>query len=154
VKIDSLQSWVRGRLLYHQIKVRFVLVGTWNTLFGYLVFIGLEALFSSLFASRSAAYMLAMVISNPIAILNAFIFHKYWTFRSAIRGKRMVFEFLRFLSTYAGTFALSLALLPLLVEVFSLTPRVAGAITILICTVISYLGHSRFSFREKPCRAG
>jgi len=126
-----------------------VLVGAWNTVCGYLIFVALDALFSRLTASRSAAYMAAMVLANPLAIANAFYFHKYVTFGSTVRGWAVVGELARFAATYAFTFALSLVLLPLLVEWGGLSPRLAGALITLICTAVSYLGHSRFSFRQK-----
>lgn len=133
----------------HNVKTKFILVGIWNTLFGYLIFCGLDTLFEYMFARRYVAYMSAMVLGQIIAIINAFIFHKYITFRSEAKGKEIIKEFLRFSTTYIFTFCLSLVLLPFLVEVFDITPKISAAIIILICTVVSYLGHSRFSFKHK-----
>ena len=127
--------------------MRFILVGIWNTIFGYLVFILLETLFSIILSPRYVAYMSAMVIGQVIAVINAFIFHKYYTFRSRTKGKDLIKEFFRFTTTYIFTFILSLILLPILVEVFDIPPKIAGAVLILILTVISYLGHSKFSFK-------
>ena len=76
--------------LNHQTKVRFVLVGLWNTIFGYLVFVGLDYLFNLYFSPRYVAYMSAAVLANMIAILNAYIFHKFVTFRSPIRGLAII----------------------------------------------------------------
>lgn len=132
----------------HETKFRFLLVGAWNTVFGYLAFILLEALLSRLFSNSPLSYMAAMVMANIIAILNAFVFHKYITFRSHIRGPALLAELLRFSSTYLFTFLLSLFLLPALIEFLGLSARFAGALVILICTVFSYIGHSRFSFRN------
>ena len=132
----------------HWVKAKFVLVGIWNTIFGYGVFCLLDTAFSHLFAERYIGYMLAMILGQVVAVINAYIFHKYITFRSEIKGKGLILEFLRFCTTYAVTFCLSLILLPSLVEIFLITPKIAGAIIILICTLISYFGHSRFSFRR------
>ena len=61
-----------------QLKARFVTVGIWNTVFGYLVFVVLDTLFESIFIKRYFAYMLAIVLGHIIANINAFIFnHKY-----------------------------------------------------------------------------
>ena len=57
-------------------------------------------------------------------------------------------EYFRFTGTYLFTFILGLILLPVFVEVLGMTPQIAAAVIILICTVFSYLGHSRFSFRS------
>lgn len=133
----------------HNIKVKFILVGIWNTIFGYLVFCGLDTLFEHLFSPRYVAYMSAMVVGQVISVINAYIFHKYVTFKSEAKGVEIVKEFLRFSATYAFTFGLSLLMMPFFVEGFDIKPKIAAAIIILICTVVSYLGHSRFSFRHK-----
>lgn len=132
----------------HQIKLRFIMVGIWNTVFGYLVFIGFDSLFIPLFSQRYVAYMSAAVFSNILAIINAYIFHKYVTFKSRIKGIGIIFEFLKFSTTYLITFCLSLLILPLFVEVLNVTPKIAGALVIFCCTVISYVGHSKFTFRD------
>jgi putative flippase GtrA len=132
----------------HQIKIRFLLVGVWNTIFGYLVFVGLDYLFNLFFSPRYVAYMSAAVLANIIAILNAYIFHKFVTFRSPVRGLAMIPELVRFFSMYLFSFFLGLVLLPVFVELFHLDPKIAGALLIPITTIISYLGHSRFSFRQ------
>ena len=124
------------------------MVGIWNTFFGYAAFIGLNCVFSNAFVETFYAYMPALILANGMAILNAYICHKYFTFRSDVAGKDIFFEFFRFASTYLFTFCLTLVLMPLCVEVLSITPQVAGAIAILICTIIGYIGHSRFSFRH------
>lgn len=141
-----MMSWMEFKSK-HATKSRFLIVGVWNTIFGYLVFIGFDSLFTSLFSKRYVAYMSAAVLSNIIAIINAYIFHKYVTFKSRIKGIAIIFEFLRFSTTYLITFCLSLLLLPLFVEIMNVTPKIAGALVILTCTVVSYVGHTKFSFR-------
>lgn len=127
-------------------------MGAWNTLFGYLVFVGLDTGLSYIVSRRYLAYMAAMILGNIIAIVNAYFFHKTITFRSATKGKGAVLEFSRFCMTYLVTFCVSLVLLPLFVEVGGVDPKMAGALVILLCTAISYLGHSRFSFKREPAR--
>lgn len=134
---------IRGR------GFRFILVGIWNTIFGYGLFFCLDTLFAYIIRPDYLAYMSAMVVSQVISILNAYLFHKIVTFRSAVGGWGMVAEFFRFSTTYALTFGISLVLLPLLVEIFHLIPKVAGLIITLVCAGLSYVGHSRFSFSAK-----
>ncbi len=74
----------------NNVKIRFVVVGIWNTIFGYLAFVSLDLLFTPLFSRRYFAYMLAVVLSNFMAILNAYLFHKYVTFKSPVRGKGII----------------------------------------------------------------
>ena len=131
----------------NRVKIKFVLVGIWNTVFGYAVFVGLDFFFTLFFEKRYAAYMLAAVLSNILAILNAYIFHKFITFRSPIRGLAIIPEFLRFSSMYLFSFLLGLVLLPVFVELFHLDPKISAALLIPITIIISYFGHSRFSFK-------
>ena len=89
--------------LNHQTKVRFVLVGVWNTIFGYLVFVGLDYLFNLFFSPRYVAYMSAAMLSNVIAVTNAYFFHKHLTFKSKTKGRAAFREYLRFYMTYIFT---------------------------------------------------
>lgn len=134
--------------LNHEQKVRFTLVGVWNTMFGYFVFVALDYLFNLFFSPRYIAYMSAAFLANILAILNAYIFHKFVTFRSCVRGLAIIPEFLRFFSLYLFSFLLGLVLLPICVELFHLDPKIVGALLIPITTIISYFGHSRLSFRQ------
>jgi len=131
-----------------QLKARFVMVGIWNTIFGYMVFFILDTFFEDIFTKRYFAYMSAMILGQIVATINAFVLHKYVTFKSEVKGKGIIPEFFRFCMTYVFTFSLGLVLLPFFVEIVHLHPRIAAAIVILICTLISYVGHSRFSFKS------
>jgi putative flippase GtrA len=123
-------------------------VGVWNTIFAYLIFVGLDILFAFLFSKRYLAYMLAQVLSNVLGIINAFIFHKYITFKSPVRGKGIVIEFARFFSTCLFSMIMGLILLPFVVEIIGFDPKISRAILIPIIAIINYFGHSRFSFKD------
>ena len=69
------------------------MVGIWNTIFGYLIFIILDTTFEALFTKRYFSYMSAMILGQIIATINAFIFHKYVTFKSEVKGKGFILEF-------------------------------------------------------------
>jgi putative flippase GtrA len=144
LRISGKQLWSN-----HQVKIRFFIIGVWNTIFGYLVYISLDYLFAMVFQKRFVAYMTAAVISNIIATTSAFLFHKHITFKSTVRGKGVIIEFLKFYSTYAATTILGFALLPFFVEVLKIDPKISGALLIPIVAIVSYFGHSRFSFAEK-----
>ena len=133
-------------LIKHNVKVKFVIIGAWNTLFGYAVFFGFDSLFARIIPRRYIAYLTAMALSNLLAIINAYIFHKYVTFKSEVKGKGIIREFSKFTTTYLVSIGLSLALMPVFVEILRLNPKIAAALVILVCVVISYVGHSRFSF--------
>ncbi len=144
MKISWKQLW-----LTHQVKIRFFLIGVWNTIFGYLVYISLDYLLAFVFQKRYVAYMTAAIISNIIATISAFLFHKHITFKSTVRGKGVMIEFFKFYSTYTATTILGFALLPFFVEVLKIDPKISGAFLIPIVAIVSYFGHSRFSFVKK-----
>jgi len=135
--------------LDHQLKIRFLIIGAWNTIFGYGSFLFLYWFLSFFLTPRFMAYMTASIVGNIIAMTNAFIFHKYFTFKSSEQGLDALREYFRFGGTFLFNFILGLILLPFCVEVFGMTPQVSAAVIILICTVFSYIGHSRFSFRSR-----
>ena len=114
----------------HQIKIRFFFIGVWNTIFGYLAYVGLDYLFTFVFQKRYLAYMTAAVVANIIATISAFIFFKFY-------------------SMYTVTNILGLALLPFFVEVMKIDPKISGALLIPLTAIISYFGHSRFSFVKR-----
>ncbi|HUN53770.1 MAG TPA: GtrA family protein [Smithella sp.] len=144
MKISWKQLWQE-----HQIKIRFFFIGVWNTIFGYLAYIGLDYLFTFVFQKRYLAYMTAAVVANIIATISAFIFHKYITFKSTVRGRAVIIEFFKFYSMYTVTNILGLGLLPFFVEVMKIDPKISGALLIPITAIISYFGHSRFSFVKR-----
>jgi putative flippase GtrA len=143
LKISLEHLWIN-----HQTKLRFLIVGVWNTIFAYLIFVGLDILFAFLFSKRYLAYMLAQLLSNVLGIINAFIFHKYITFKSPVRGKGIVIEFARFFSTCLFSMIMGLILLPFVVEIIGFDPKISRAILIPIIAIINYFGHSRFSFKD------
>jgi putative flippase GtrA len=144
--MDFLKAAVETMWQRHQLKIRFLLVGLWNTLFGYAVFLLLNELCSLFLSPRYVAYMTASVFGNLLAVTNAFFFHKHFTFKSRESGVRALQEYFRFTGTYLFTFLIGLILLPFFVEVLGMKLPVAAAVNILVCTAFSYLGHSRFSF--------
>ena len=135
--------------LKHQIKIRFFVIGVWNTIFGYLVYISLDYLFTFVFQKRYLAYMTAAVLANIIATISAFLLPTHITFKSTVRGKGVIIEFFKFYSMYTVTNILGFALLPFFVEVLKIDPKIAGALLIPIVAIISYFGHSRFSFIKR-----
>jgi putative flippase GtrA len=92
--------------------------------------------------------MMAAILANIIATISAFLFHKHITFKSTVRGKAVIIEFFKFYSMYTVTSILGLALLPFFVEILKIDPKIAGALLIPVAALISYFGHSHFSFKS------
>lgn len=121
-------------------RFRFLVVGVYNTVFGYATFVCLYAIFSS-----KVHYLVLVAAAHFIAVANAFISHRRHTFEA--RGA-MLCQFLRFNVSYLGVLALGLVSMPLAVNRAGLHPLVASALITAASVVSSYLLHKHYSFRH------
>lgn len=128
------------RLWSNSQKLRFLILGAWNSLFGYCSFA-----LGYLLLHQWLQYVVIAVLAHVVAISQSFLTHKFLVFRSTGRWPA---EFLRFNLTHLGTFLAGLAGLVLLVDGFNLHPLVAQAIVLAATVVVGYLAHARFSFRR------
>ena len=133
----------------HKTKFRFLVVGVWNTIFGFLAFILLYKLSSNIFRINYFAYTSAQILGTILAIINAFIFHKYITFKSEAKGKNLIIEFFKFSTTYIVLALISLAIMPFFVEILKIKPIPSSICLNTLVVFTSYFGHSRFSFKRK-----
>lgn len=147
-KIKKIHGHVVSQANKHQIKIRFLAVGVWNTVFGYLAFFFLESVLSLFLGRGARSYMPAIVMSNFLAMLMAYSLHRRITFKSTTKGIMLLREFSRFVFGNSLTVAISIVLLPIFVEAMSLDPKSAGFLVTIICTVISYFAHSRITFKN------
>jgi putative flippase GtrA len=128
---------------------RYVLVGGFNTVFGY----GLFALLNWMLRPvGSHAYLLASLLSNVIAISVAFLGYKWFVFRS--RGKYLR-EWLRCMGVYGSSMLITLAGLAVLVPVLERrlhrpgqASYIAAAVMAVVTVLLSFLGHKHYSFRS------
>lgn len=121
-------------------RARFLAVGAFNTAFAY----GLFLLFEWVLDGR---YLLSLVLSYVVATLVAFVLHRRLTFGVSGR-ERMLADFLRFESVYVVMLAVNALLLGLLVGLLGWPSWIAQALSLVVTTVMSYLGHKFFSFRR------
>jgi putative flippase GtrA len=129
--------------------VRYIVVGAFNTGFGYGLFVALNYLFRRFGVYGSE---IASLLSNIIAITVAFLGYKWFVFRTHGNYLR---EWLRCISVYGTSMAFSLVMLPpltlLLRRWFGPTQtasNIAAAILTMVTVVASYFGHKHFSFRR------
>ncbi|MEB3327915.1 MAG: GtrA family protein [Candidatus Sericytochromatia bacterium] len=132
---------------------RYVLVGGFNTVFGYAVYAGLTAL---LMPRLAAGYMVASLLGSIVAITVSFVNHKLFVFKTQGNWLR---EWWRCVAVYGSSMLLGLMALPLLVwgcewltgEVAS-APYVAGAVWTMLTVGWNFWGHKNFAFAGPPSR--
>jgi putative flippase GtrA len=130
-------SW---RALYASERARFLVVGGFNTAFGYFLFAVLVLL-----GAGRVHYTLLLVAAYAAATVVAYLLHRTIVFR--VKGN-LVRDFPRYVSVHLGALAANLALLPLLVELVGMHVLAAQWLLVAVMAVATYLGHKRFSFRR------
>jgi putative flippase GtrA len=138
----------RGQLL------RYVVVGAWNTLFGYGCFFLLVRLFLSLLPTQPGlAASIALAFATVINVTVSFLGYKWFVFRT--RGnylreyRRSLFVYLPSLLLSAVAIAPLTGLLRLVPHLKTQAPYVAGAALACFNLIASFLGHKHISFKAK-----
>lgn len=134
----------RARHLLEIEVVRYGLVGVVNTLFGYGVFVALQ-----LTLGQVIHYTIAQAVANVIGIVEAYWLQRWLVFRH--QGNWWL-GLSKFASVYAVAFFFSLGMVALLVEAFGVGVLLAGAITVVLQAVLTYLANKWFTFREHEVR--
>ena len=122
----------------HEEKLRYLIVGGWNTVFGYLLFIVLYGLLG-----ERVNYVAILVASYIVSITNAYFCYKFLVFKTKGNYLR---EYLRFYLVYGLAFLINLALLPVMVEILSINPVISQGLIVFFTVIVSYVGHKNFSF--------
>lgn len=116
---------------------KFVLVGILNTIVGYGAFYIL---------SNYVYYLIALVISHIIGVINSYIWNKYWVFK--VKSLNIV-EFLKFNVVYLFVFIINAIALFVCVSILYIDPKIGQLIILPLVTITSYFGQKYFSFRLK-----
>jgi putative flippase GtrA len=136
----GLVGWVRSRVQSKHLF--FVLIGIYNTAFGYVAFAGLHLTFPHL------NYMFVLIVSRELSVVSAFVAYRLFVFK--VKG-RILHDFARFWLVYSGALILNMVALPFFVEVVGLGVLLAQAVTMVLTVISSWIGHNHFSFsRTSP----
>lgn len=127
-------------------KLRVLVVGGWNTVFGLLAF----AVVHSVVGDRGQDSV-ALVITYFISTTNAFVGYRHGVFR--VRGS-LLLDYARFSSVYLVGLAVNIVALPLIRQVFDLPALVAQAAFSAVMIVVTYVMHKYFSFRRVAVTGG
>jgi putative flippase GtrA len=137
------------RIVHAGQVVRYLMVGGWNTVFGYAVFATLNWAFTDIIPYP---FMAAAVLGNIIAITVAFFGYKFFVFKTKGNYWR---EYLRTYVVYGTSSLLGLILLPVFVVLVGsvmhdqrMVPYIAQAIAVPMVVLVSFVGHRKYSFRS------
>ena len=122
-------------------RIRFVAVGGWNTLAGYLVFLACHACLG-----KEIGPSYTLILSYLIAVPHSFATQRWLVFKARGAIGR---QFLRFLLANSSIFAANLLLLPLAVRLTETDPRIVQGVLVILLTIASYLAHKHFSFTDR-----
>lgn len=129
--------------------MRYLLVGGFNTVFGYGLFAFLNWSFTGL---GTYSYMYASFLASIISITVAFLGYKWFVFRT--RGNYLK-EWIRCVGVYGSSMVIGLIGMPILVPILQAHMRqpqrasyLAGAIMTVVTILFSFFGHKNVSFRQ------
>ncbi|GAA2490384.1 GtrA family protein [Terrabacter carboxydivorans] len=125
-------------LLLNDKRVKFVLTGALNTVFGFVCFA-----FYQYLVGMHVGYMTTLVFAHCTTVLFAFMTHRRLVFD--VSGS-VIRDLWRFESVNLVVLGINALLLPLAVEVAGLPVLAAQAAITVLNALVSWLGHSRFSF--------
>ena len=120
-------------------KLRFLLVGGFNTVFAYGVF-------ALLLEVIKLPYMLSLIVQYFITVNVSIATMRYYVFQS--KGD-IIKEFIKAWGVYAGLFCFNSVGLSFLVEICGIDPLWAQGIYLVFSTIVTYLLHKYFSFYKK-----
>jgi len=151
--LSPISQPTKRRFTRHIPQAQFLLylvVGGWNTIFGYICFFLLTRWLSR--AIPAYSYVVANLAANLVAITVAFLGYKWFIFRTKGNYLR---EWMRCLVVYSTAILLSTAALPPLVGLIrhtthyqSQAPYIAGALVGMLTVISSFFGHKHLSFRQ------
>jgi putative flippase GtrA len=145
---DNLPPGVGGEdgLLFRIIKdrrVAFLFVGGLNTAIGTMWF----ALFDFWLGTKWNGYghYPALILTYVVSILCAFVLYRKIVFK--VHGN-VLRDLARFSTVYISAFAINLVLLWVMVHVFHWHAFLSQCLITFVTTVLSWVGHNRYSFRR------
>ncbi len=120
--------------------IKFSLVGVLNTAIHY-------GIFYVTYTYMGLHHYLASTLGFCVAVTNSYLINKHWTFKT--KGSNVNREFAKFIIVNLITLSINLGSMALLVEQFSMDPRIAQLASIGLTLSINFLGNKFWTFRKK-----
>jgi putative flippase GtrA len=121
-------------------KIKYLIAGAWNTLFGYSCGVTIYYLFGDLLG-----VLIVAILSNILAISMSFLTHKLFVFKTKGNWLR---EYLRAYCVYGVSASVGILILLIFVKLLNIQFWLAQGLVILLTVIISYIGHKKFTFRN------
>lgn len=128
----------------HQIRLhyRYLYVGTWNTIFGYVTGVLTYKLINDI-----SNVIIVGIVSNIISISMSFLTYKIFVFRTSGNWLR---EYLKCYLVYGIMALLSIFMLWIFLDLLQINIWLSQGLIILATTAISYTSHKKFTFNSGP----
>lgn len=130
-------------------KLRFLLVGGFNTVLSYLILNFLNILFNLIFKatlSKVTIVNLALIIQYILTINVSFITMRYYVFQSHGNLRK---EWLKAWSVYIFLYFINAPVLTFMMVALGWSTWLAQGVYIIFSTIITFLLHKYYSFRGK-----
>jgi len=131
--------------LFRNRAFAFLVVGGINTGIGFVWFIAFSMLFRHLAPGAAWTVFVVIACAQVTSTISAFFLYRHLVFR--VRGHFWL-DFFRFQLVYLGSFLLNMLVVPPLKLWLGWDEIVAQFVFTFVIAVISWFGHSQFSFRR------
>ena len=121
-------------------KFLYILVGIFNTIFGYAIFL----IFWSMMHGRYSSFFI-LFITHLLSVTLAFINYKVFVFRSK---SKFFLSYIKFNIVYIGSFIFNFVTFEVLVKKLQILPFIAQGIITVIMVFFTYFLHKKFSFKS------
>ena len=126
-------------MLDHQ-KVMYLLVGGWNTIFGYCMGLSLYYLLYGYLH-----ILVILVMTNILSISMSFFTYKLFVFKTT---GNWLLEYVRCYVVYGSIALVGMLLIWIMVNFIEVPFWIAQALIVMVTVVLSYASHKRFTFKK------
>ena len=129
-------------------KLRFLMVGGFNTVFAYVLLNLLNMMLLSMFSKASEILLanIALFVQYVISVNVSFITMRYYVFQS--HGKILT-EWLKAWSVYLFLYFMNAPVLTIFIVHFGWSVWVAQAVYLIFSTILIFILHKYYSFRHR-----
>lgn len=144
--MNNIKNYLINRLSQKNMKViRFILVGTFNTLLGFFLF----PLMYFYFSSYQKNYVQMLVASQIICMMFSFFLNKVYVFKS---NNNASIELIKFSFFHGFYFFMSVIINPMIVNGYGIHPVVIQTFFNILIVVTSYFWYDKINFAPKRLR--